>query len=221
MGFLRSRAGEMTVSVGISVGIVIGCVAIGVSAVSWRVAGNVPMIHDVTTDTADPPAFAALLPEREDSWNGAEYGGPEVAVKQREGYPDIVPIESTLSAGEAFDRALAVANGLEWKVVEANAGAGRIEATDTTRWLRFKDDVVIRVRHGAGGTSRIDVRSASRVGLSDLGKNAERIREFSRQFAASPTGQEAPLSEASPGSPGPSPSGASPPSRLSRSPGNS
>jgi uncharacterized protein (DUF1499 family) len=211
----------MTVTIGISFGIVIGCVAIGVSAVSYRVAGNVPMIHDITTDPGDPPTFAALLPERADSWNGAEYGGPGVAEKQRKGYPDIVPIKSALPAGEAFDRALAVARGMDWKVVEADAGGGRIEATDTTRWLRFKDDVVIRVRPDEGGTSRVDVRSVSRVGLSDLGKNAERIREFSKRFAGSPSVPDAAFRGASPGSPASSPPGGSPPSRLARSPGNS
>jgi uncharacterized protein (DUF1499 family) len=210
----------MTVSVGIGVGIVIGCVAIGFSAVSWRVAGNVPMIHDITTDPGDPPAFAALLPEREESWNGAEYGGPGIAEQQQKGYPDIVPIESALPAGEAFDRALAVARGMGWKVASADAARGRIEATDTTRWLRFKDDVVIRVRPGEGGASRVDVRSASRLGLSDLGKNAQRIREFSRRFAGSASAPGAALSGASPGSPGSSLPGGSPPSRLARSPGN-
>jgi uncharacterized protein (DUF1499 family) len=64
-----------------------------------------------------------------------------------------------------------------WTIVAAEPAAGRIEATATTRWLGFKDDVVVRIRPDAGG-SRVDVRSVSRVGKSDLGTNARRIREY-------------------------------------------
>ncbi|HJR53568.1 MAG TPA: DUF1499 domain-containing protein, partial [Gemmatimonadota bacterium] len=54
---------------------------------------------------------------------------------------------------------------------------GRIEATATTPWFGFKDDVVVRIRPEAGG-SRVDVRSVSRVGRSDVGTNARRIEEY-------------------------------------------
>jgi uncharacterized protein (DUF1499 family) len=51
-----------------------------------------------------------------------------------------------------------------------------VEATDTTFWFGFKDDVVVRVRAAEnGGGSIVDVRSVSRVGQSDLGLNAKRI----------------------------------------------
>ncbi|HEY3488611.1 MAG TPA: DUF1499 domain-containing protein [Candidatus Deferrimicrobiaceae bacterium] len=183
MRWLRGRAGEVTVSIAFGFGIVIGCVAIGVSAVSYRVAKNVPMIHDITTDPSDPPAFVALLPERNGSFNGAEYGGAVVAEKQRKAYPDIVPIESSLPPAESFERALDVARGMGWAIAGADPAAGRIEATDRTRWLKLKDDVVIRIRPEESGSSRVDVRSVSRIGLSDLGRNAARIREFSSRYA--------------------------------------
>jgi len=66
-----------------------------------------------------------------------------------------------------------------WDLVAADATAGRIEATDTTFWFGFKDDVVIRVRPAHGG-SRVDVRSLSRVGVGvgDVGTNAKRIRAY-------------------------------------------
>jgi uncharacterized protein (DUF1499 family) len=220
MRILRSRAGEVTVSVGISVGIVVGCVAIGITAGAYRVAKGVPAIHDVATDTADPPPYVALKAERDRSWNGSEYGGEAVAEKQRKAYPDIAPVGSALPPGEAFGRALEVARGMDWKVAGADAAEGRIEATDTTRTFRFKDDVVIRVRPGADGASRVDVRSASRFGWSDLGRNAERIREFTKRFAAAAAPAEAPATGASPGSPEASPPGASLPSRSSRTPGS-
>jgi len=49
--------------------------------------------------------------------------------------------------------------------------------------VRFKDDVVVRVAPATNG-SRIDVRSVSRVGRSDLGANARRIRMFLTALSA-------------------------------------
>jgi uncharacterized protein (DUF1499 family) len=65
-----------------------------------------------------------------------------------------------------------------WEIAEADAAAGRIEATDTTFWFGFKDDVVIRIRPAEDGGSIVDIRSKSRVGMSDVGANAARIRAF-------------------------------------------
>jgi uncharacterized protein (DUF1499 family) len=64
-----------------------------------------------------------------------------------------------------------------WTIVAADANAGRIEASEQSRWFRFIDDVVIRVV-GEGAGSRIDVRSTSRQGRSDYGVNAARIRAY-------------------------------------------
>jgi uncharacterized protein (DUF1499 family) len=155
-------------------------VSLAVFAVPWLVmqrARQVPFIHDVTTDTADPPAFVAVLPLREGAPNSAVYGGPEVAAAQAKGYPDLGPRYLAAAPAQAFEQALAAARAMGWTIVAAEPAAGRIEATATTRWLGFKDDVVVRIRPDAGG-SRVDVRSVSRVGKSDLGTNARRIREY-------------------------------------------
>ncbi len=141
-----------------------------------------PNIHDITTDTADPPAFVALMPERTKAPNGAAYGGPEVASQQQKGYPDIKPLTLKSPPREAVQRAIDAARALGWEVVASDAEAGRIEATATTTWFGFKDDVVVRVRPEGSG-SRIDVRSMSRVGSSDVGANAKRIREFLAKLA--------------------------------------
>jgi uncharacterized protein (DUF1499 family) len=78
---------------------------------------------------------------------------------------------------------------MDWKIVDENREEGRIEATATTRWFGFKDDVVIRIAPSDGNGSRVDIRSVSRVGLSDVGTNARRIRTFLKKFAeASKTG---------------------------------
>jgi uncharacterized protein (DUF1499 family) len=146
-----------------------------------RTAESVPPIHDITTDTERPPQFVALRAVRERSPNGVAYGGPAVAAQQRRSYPDIAPIVTTLPPERAFARAEAVARDLGWDIAAAVPAEGRLEATATTRWFRFKDDVVVRVSAMPGG-SRVDIRSVSRVGRSDLGANARRIRAFAARF---------------------------------------
>ena len=142
-----------------------------------KTARSLPFIHDITTDTENPPPFVAILPLRADAPNPPEYAGEEVAAQQREGYPDLKPLTLSKPVGEAFEQALEAARGMGWVIVASEAGEGRIEATDTTFWFGFKDDVVIRIVEAAGG-SRLDVRSKSRVGRSDVGANAARIRKF-------------------------------------------
>jgi uncharacterized protein (DUF1499 family) len=83
----------------------------------------------------------------------------------------------------AFRRAADAARAMGWEMVAADSAAGRVEATATTRWFGFKDDVVVRVRPDGAG-SRIDVRSVSRVGGSDVGANAARIRAYLARVAA-------------------------------------
>jgi uncharacterized protein (DUF1499 family) len=157
--------------------LVVGILA-AAPVIAWRLkAQSLPYIHDVTTDMRDPPVFVTLLAARKAAPNGADYGGAEVAAAQARGYPDIKPRLLALAREQAFDRALATARAMGWEIVDANAAAGRIEATATTAWFGFKDDVVVRVvSEGAG--SRVDVRSVSRVGRSDVGANAQRIQEY-------------------------------------------
>ena len=145
-------------------------------------AKSLPLIHDISTDLADPPAFVALLAARKASPNGAQHGGEKIAEEQRKGYPDIKPLVVKTPPAETVQRAIDAARSLGWEIATADAAAGRIEATHTTRFFGFKDDVVVRIRPEGGG-SRVDVRSVSRVGLSDLGANAARIREFLAKLA--------------------------------------
>lgn len=153
---------------------------LGVAFVPWsgmRKAGSVPPIHDISTDTTRPPEFVAVLPLRADAPNPVAYGGPEVAAAQMAGYPDLKTHHVNAAPTQAFERALQAARGLGWNIIAADPAAGRIEATDTTFWFGFKDDVVIRIEADASG-SKVDVRSLSRVGGSDVGANAARIRAF-------------------------------------------
>ncbi len=166
------------------VGLVIALVVVGVPWQWWRTAQRVPPIHDITTDTETPPLFVAILPLRADAPNPAEYGGPEVAAQQRAGYPDLGPLILQAPPPQSFERALAVARDMGWEIVAAVPTEGRIEATATTFWFGFKDDIVVRITSADGG-SHIDVRSVSRVGRSDVGTNAKRIKAYLAQIAHS------------------------------------
>ena len=150
--------------------------------VLYRQAQGLPKIHDISTDTADPPAFVAVLPLRQGARNPVEYRA-DTAVQQKIGYPDIAPLRLDLPPAEAFARAERAARAMGWKVVAVVPDALRIEATATTLFFGFKDDVVIRIRPQGQG-SVVDVRSLSRIGGSDVGANAARIRSFLGKLGA-------------------------------------
>jgi uncharacterized protein (DUF1499 family) len=142
-----------------------------------RTARGVPPIHDITTDLENPPAFTATVVRlRGDTANPLEHR-EEVGEQQKQAYPDIAPITLSASPDAAFDHALQAADDMGWEILTADRSAGRIEATDTTRWFGFKDDVFVRLTPWGSGT-RVDVRSVSRVGRSDVGTNARRIRRY-------------------------------------------
>lgn len=159
------------------VALVLGTVAFGLPLRQMQVAHSVPPIHDITTDTEHPPEFVAVLTVRGKDSNPVAYESA-VAAEQKKAYPDIEPLLLPLAPAQASARALETAKAMGWEIVDANPGEGRIEATDTTFWFGFKDDVVIRVTAADAGHSRIDVRSVSRVGKSDLGLNATRVRRY-------------------------------------------
>jgi uncharacterized protein (DUF1499 family) len=158
------------------IALAVGGVAAAVPLYFLGQARSMPPIHDITTDTQKPPQFVAIVPLRAGAANPAGYD-PKVGEVQKEAYPQIRPLELAVPPAAAFARALAAAREMGWEVVAAEEKEGRIEAVATTRWFGFKDDVVVRLAPTAGGT-RVDVRSKSRVGRSDVGANARRIERF-------------------------------------------
>jgi hypothetical protein len=150
-----------------------------VSAMATR---GVPPIHDITTDLEDPPRFEAVIDARGPNANSLAID-PEAQALQAAAYPELDTLYSPAPYAESFARAEAIARALGWEILRSDRNAGFIEAVDTTAIMAFKDDVVIRVRSDEDG-SRVDLRSASRVGLSDLGANAARIRAFTERFRA-------------------------------------
>lgn len=164
-------------------GLVLGALAVFLPW-NWRQeARKYPGIHDITTDTRTPPVFVAVAPLRKDAPNPVEYAGDSVAAVQREAYPDIRPLMMAMPVDSAFSLALQTAREMGWELVDQNRREGRIEATATTPWMGFKDDVVIRVS-SASGIARVDVRSKSRVGRGDVGANANRVRAYLRRLRA-------------------------------------
>jgi uncharacterized protein (DUF1499 family) len=177
IGVAVDRARHRAAAVAAGLAIVVGIAAV---AVPWnwrRTAMSVPAIHDITTDTQTPPEFVELRDLRSGATNPVEYGGLEVAAQQRAAYPDVQPAVLALAPAAALARARDAADALGWEIVAVDAATGRLEATDRTLWFGFYDDVVVRVTPTAGG-SRVDARSLSRVGGSDVGTNARRLRRF-------------------------------------------
>ncbi|HUJ80006.1 MAG TPA: DUF1499 domain-containing protein [Nitrospiria bacterium] len=183
IGLTRERAAR-TIVVAAAIGLLAGLVAFGIPWQWRRAAQRVPAIHDITTDPDHPPLFVAVLPLRAGAPNPPDYRGPEIAAQQRSAYPEIVPVFLKMPPDRAFALASAAAKGMGWQIVAEAPEEGRIEATDTTLWFGFKDDIVIRVTSSDGG-SRIDVRSVSRVGRSDVGTNARRIDAFLKRVTSS------------------------------------
>jgi uncharacterized protein (DUF1499 family) len=167
-------------------GVVPAVIALGLAAGAFAfpyrmlgIARRLPPIHDISTDTRNPPALVSTVPlrEKDGATNAYAYEGDSVARMQRAAYPDVEPVMLAMTADSAYGQAYAAAREMGWEIVAAERAEGRIEATATTPWWGFRDDVVIRVAP-ASGIARVDVRSVSRVGRGDVGANAARIREY-------------------------------------------
>ena len=157
----RSQSGPLLVAA-----LMLGAASAAVPLDYVRRVKTLPYINDITTDTERPPQFS---PPKTYEVHFAEF--------QRRSYPSLRPLELALPPRQAFARAAEAAKGHDWEITVLDERAGRIEAVATTRWFGFKDDVVIRITP-AGAGSRVDMRSKSRVGRSDVGTNARRIEEF-------------------------------------------
>ena len=136
-----------------------------------------PRIHDITTDTDNPPAFVAIAPLRAGYPNPPEYDGPQVAALQKQGYPNLGPLRIAQPPSAVFPAAVEAVQGLGMEIVNATEKEGRIEASARSFFFGFVDDVVIRLEADGTGT-RVDVRSKSREGRSDFGMNATRVRRI-------------------------------------------
>ncbi|MGB5950019.1 MAG: DUF1499 domain-containing protein [Parvibaculum sp.] len=159
-------------------GILIGAVAALPVAMAASQGRSVPRIHDITTDLANPPQFDAVVILREDAPNSLDRSSPpDLAELQRKAYPDLETFIVREQPGKVYEAALETAKEMGWRIDAASPEKGLIEATATTRLMGFRDDVAIRVSE-RDGAAAVDLRSVSRVGISDLGANAARIRAY-------------------------------------------
>jgi len=179
IGFAYSATKKMSAERNsISVGVVVSVVILVMMGSQFMAASSVPAIHNISTDTEQPPEFDKIVALRDaQTSNPLAYDAEALAELQRGAYPQVQPLISATGSAEMLDQAVQVLTGMGMEIVDVNESAGRVEATDTTFWFGFKDDVVVRVR-GEGSGSVVDIRSVSRVGQSDLGKNAARISEI-------------------------------------------
>ncbi|MBR2515547.1 MAG: DUF1499 domain-containing protein [Halomonas sp.] len=141
----------------------------------WQRAQQAPVIHDITTDLQNPPTFNALRNDREAAPNAVDYPGEATARQQRAAYPNVQPLVVDAPATSVLAAAQAEVEASEWRIAAITENT--IEATATTYWFGFEDDVVIRLTEQQDAV-RIDMRSASRLGASDIGTNAQRIETF-------------------------------------------
>jgi hypothetical protein len=152
-----------------------------------RTARTVPAIHDVSTNLDDMPQFSVLkvrednlekIPDNDDPRLKAMDPESRWKALHRQAYSSLRTVRVPWPVAETVQRAERLARERGWEIAKADPKAGLVEATDTTRFFRFKDDVVVRVRPDPSGGSLVDMRSISRVGGSDVGVNAKRVRAF-------------------------------------------
>ena len=139
----------------------------------WKdVKENLPPIQDISTNTENPPEFWAAP-------NVRDYGDAEEVAYQKKAYPDIQPLLLNRPPDKIYDLALQVIQQKGWKIWAKNREEKHLEATESTFWFGFEDDVIIHITATNSGNSRVDMRSTSRFGDGgDAGTNARRIRSF-------------------------------------------
>ncbi|MDE1173311.1 MAG: DUF1499 domain-containing protein [Parvibaculaceae bacterium] len=160
-------------------GLLLGLAISAPIAQAIAIGAKVPRIHDISTDLRNPPTFEAALPLRGSVANPLDrLDPPDLAELQMRAYPDLKTMYARGDGQEIFARALEVAKAQGWEINAVHPETGIIEATATSRIMAFRDDIVIRLAEDPSGLISIDMRSVSRVGQTDLGANANHIRDF-------------------------------------------
>ena len=192
-------------------GLLVPILGLGKLANVKKTAETLPFIHDVSTDTQNPPLFTqAILSERGQTSNASHYVGKTAPVRKLDGkgkpvtgadgkpvydqklvsvlqtkaYPEVRPLILEDMPDVVFGKAESIVKSMGWDIANSDVKTGIIEATETTFWYGFEDDVIIRIRPSEGGGTVVDIRSLSRVGGSDLGKNASRVKAFMAKLKA-------------------------------------
>ena len=164
--------------------IVIGVFFAGYGLVQYNKTQTVPPIHNLSTDLDNPPAFSVgMIDLRGENSNPLEIPD-QVKDMQRSAYADLKPLVLSGSLTQNYPHALDVVKDMGWEIHLEDDVAGTIEATDTTFWLGFKDDVLVQLSDDMeAGTTTVNVRSVSRMGATDLGVNNDRIQAYLRDLS--------------------------------------
>jgi uncharacterized protein (DUF1499 family) len=182
-GLILGRGSRPAVLVMALLGVLIGLVTAYLPWNYKRTADSLPKIHDITTDVVSPPEFVAAASLRREGDHPVTYDGPEVAAQQQQAYADLAPLITKAPKAQVFDAASATLENMGLEITGRDPEHGRLEAVHTSLLYGFKDDLVVRIEETADGT-KVDMRSKSRVGRSDIGMNAKRIRTFMAKLKA-------------------------------------
>ena len=177
VSLLRRRGGLVA-----AIAAAAGVAAFAVPMASVVTGRAVPPINDITTDPANPPVYVMITAAMRGADAVPLSYDPSFAAQQTAAYPEVKPLIVASPPEEVYPKMLAAAEAMGWAIVSSDPASGRIEATATVPWWGFKDDIVVVMRPDGAGT-RVDVRSKSRVGKSDLGVNAARIQEYLGKIA--------------------------------------
>ncbi|NRA84292.1 MAG: DUF1499 domain-containing protein [Gammaproteobacteria bacterium] len=167
-------------AIGYAVCVIICALPLGNMLYTMSQVKSLPFIHDISTDTVNPPLLLTASKLRKTADNSTEYD-PTNAKLQQQAYSDISAVYSNLTLAQTLSLAQASMIKLGYGDIVMNKQLGQLEFSDQTFWFGFVDDVVIRVSREQQRV-KIDIRSASRVGKSDIGKNAQRIRQIIAQL---------------------------------------
>lgn len=188
LSVLKMSQGQKQDSKALVIAVVATLIPIAILGNSIVKAKSYPFIHDITTDVNMPPALVAAESDRVEGDHSVAYEGAELAALQQAGYPDLAPLTISDEPAEVFTQVKAVVLANGWDVLAENNTElpYTLEAVDTSLLFGFKDDVVVRIQpvtvSGSTVTSKVDVRSMSRQGKSDLGVNAKRIQQLLNQL---------------------------------------
>jgi uncharacterized protein (DUF1499 family) len=167
-------------------GALLGLLALTPAIIAVAGMVSLPRLHQVSTDTVDPPFFRRALEGRAAGMNALTVPSPADLQAERAAYPDILTRRYPLTVQQAHLAALRTVERIGWTVVDHyppvnERDRGRIEAVARTLVFGFRDDVALRILPDPAG-ARLDLRSVSRYGAHDLGTNAARIRAFQALF---------------------------------------
>jgi len=177
VSLLRRRGGLVA-----AIAAAAGVAAFAVPMASVVTGRAVPPINDITTDPANPPVYVMITAAMRGADAVPLSYDPSFAAQQTAAYPEVKPLIVASPPEDVYPKMLAAAGAMGWAIVSSDQASGRIEATATVPWWGFKDDIVVVMSPDGSGT-RVDVRSKSRVGKSDLGVNAARIQEYLGKIA--------------------------------------